>query len=141
MASHGGHLTELLELGEAFGGHDVFYCTYQSGLPRSLERVYLFKNLTERPLRIIPMVPRVLAVLLQERPDVIVSTGSEIAIPFFVLGKLLGIRTVFIESVCRVRTASFTGRLLYHFSDAFFVQWESLCERYGPHARFAGGLL
>ncbi len=141
VASHGGHMTELLALQDAFREHEVFYCSYVSPVDRGLQPLYTFPNLTERPWHLVPVLVRVFRLLRTERPDVIVSTGAEIAIPFCLLGRLLGVRVVFIESVCRVRTPSVTGRLLYYLSDAFFVQWPSLLRRYGPKARFVGGLL
>jgi hypothetical protein len=51
------------------------------------------------------------------------------------------IRTVFVESLCRVRTCSKTGKALYPLADAFFVQWPQLQEAYGPKARYEGGML
>ena len=35
-------------------------------------------------------------------------------------------RLVYLESVCRVRTLSLTGRLLLRLADAFVVQWDEL---------------
>ncbi len=140
VCSHGGHMTELLELQDAWDPHDVFYITYHS--ERELPaRAYKFKNLTEKQLRVVPMFFKVLGILRRERPDWVVSDGAEIAIPVFVAAKLMGIRTMFIESFCRVTNPSFTGRLLYPLSDEFFVQWPGLLEKYGPKARYEGGVV
>lgn len=45
-------------------------------------------------------------------------------------------KVVFVESVCRVRTLSLTGKLLYPVADAFVVQWPDLQRRY-PRARLS----
>ena len=140
VCSHGGHMTELLELGSAWAEHEVFFITYHS--PRSLPaRAYLFGNLTERRLRILPMFFRVLNILWRERPEWVVSDGAEIAIPVFVAAKLLGLKTLFIESLCRVKAPSFTGRVLYPLSDVFLVQWPTLLSRYGSKARHEGAVI
>jgi beta-1,4-N-acetylglucosaminyltransferase len=140
VCSHGGHMTELLELQPAWEGHEVFFITYES--QRSLAgRAYTFGNLTERRLRIVPMFVRVLQILWKERPDWVISDGAEIAIPVFVAAKLLRLRTMFIESFCRVDSPSFTGRVLYPLADVFFVQWPSLLARYGSKARYEGGVI
>lgn len=103
--------------------------------------LYLVENIGISPLRLLQALPTFLRALWRERPAVIVSTGSEIAIPFFYLGRMLGIKTLYVESCCRVRTPSGTGRLVYPVADRFFVQWESLLERFGPKAEFGGRVL
>lgn len=39
-------------------------------------------------------------------------------------------RTIFIESLCRVKTLSLSGKLVYPIVDSFVVHWPSLVERY-----------
>ena len=82
-----------------------------------------------------------LLILARERPDVVLSTGSEIAIPFLWIGKLVGAKTAYVESWCRVRTRSGTGPLVYPVADLFLVQWPEVLNLYGPKARYEGGLL
>ena len=141
VCSHGGHLTEMLELSEAFQGHDTFFVTCKSQRTARLKRSYRFANFTKDRLSLFSFVPRVLRILLQERPKVVVSTGAELAVPVFYLAKLLGIKTIFVESCCRVVHPSLTGRLVYPVADVFLVQWPSLVRSYGPRARYAGSLL
>ena len=133
-------MTELLELQSAWDGHELFFITYRSERAAPA-RAYEFGNLTERPLRVLPMFLSVLVILWRERPDWVISDGAEIAIPVFVAAKLLRRRTLFIESFCRVNTPSFTGRLLYPLSDVFFVQWPSLLSQYGSKARYEGAVV
>jgi UDP-N-acetylglucosamine:LPS N-acetylglucosamine transferase len=73
------------------------------------------------------------------RPAAILSTGAALALPFFLVGKLHGARTIYVESVTRTRDLSLTGRLVYPLADTFFVQWPQASRR--RHARFAGRLL
>ena len=79
-------------------------------------------------------------VLLRERPDVILSAGSAVAVPFFYVGKMLGCTLVFVEVYDRFATPTLTGRLVHPISDLFIVQWEEQKEFY-PHAIFMGQLL
>ena len=140
VCSHGGHMTELLELQSVWAKHDVFYITYPSKR-RIPARAFTFENLTEKPLRVIPMFFQVFRILRNERPDWLISDGAEIAIPVFFAAKLLGLKTMFIESFSRVNSASFTGRVLYPISDVFLVQWPSLLSEYGPKARYEGAVI
>ena len=73
-------------------------------------------------------------------PDLVFSTGAAIALPFFMEAHGYGARTVFLEPVDRITTASLTGRLVYPFADRFLVQWESLREIY-PEAVDIGVVL
>ena len=49
--------------------------------------------------------------LRRRRPDVIVSDGAGVAFPFFVVGRLLGIPTVYLEVYDRIDSPTLTGRL------------------------------
>lgn len=133
-------MTELLELQSVWDKYEVFFITYHSqrNIPN---RVYTFDNLTKYPLKVVPMFFKVLAILRKERPAWVISDGAEIAIPVFFAAKLLGLKTMFIDSICRVNTPSFTGRIVYPLADVFFVQWPTLLSRYGSKARYEGGVL
>jgi beta-1,4-N-acetylglucosaminyltransferase len=74
------------------------------------------------------------------RPDVILSTGAGLAVPFFLIGKLLGIRLIYVESVTRTESISLSGRLVYPLADRFFVQWPAAAERL-RRAEYTGGIL
>ena len=68
-----------------------------------------------------------------------VSTGPGIAlIPFFIL-KLLGKKTIFIETFCRFYTRSFTGKIMYKLAGRFLVQNKELKTLY-PDSEYCGRL-
>lgn len=79
-------------------------------------------------------------VLTTYRPDVVISTGAGVAVPFFLLARLKGIRTMYIEVVDRISSRTLTGRLVYGLTDAFAVQWEEQLALY-PDAHVVGPLL
>lgn len=141
VCSHGGHLTEITEFSEIYRYHDFFFITYKSERTLKLQKAYLIENFAEKPFTLFLNILKILRVLMLERPRILISTGAEIAIPTFFIAKLLGIKTVYIESCARVRSPSITGLLVYRISDYFFVQWKDLLPSYGKKAKFAGGLL
>ena len=141
VCSHGGHLAEMLHLQEAFEGHETFFITYDSARTRELERRYLLRNIGKNPLLMACAFIATFRILLKERPNLIVSTGSEIAIPAFYLAKLFRIKTIFIESWTRVVQPTGTGRIVYPVSDVFLVQWERLLTRYGRKAKYEGAII
>lgn len=139
--SHGGHLNELLQLQEAFDGSETFYFCYDADTTRRLERAYLVPNMARNPLEFLKNLMRVYRIFRKERPDLIFSTGAEIAIPVVIVGKLFRARTIYVECGAQVVHPSVTGRLMYWMADAFFVQWPELLAAYGPRARYAGSLI
>ena len=141
VCSHGGHLTEMLYLVEAFEGNEIFFITYDNPRTRNLKyRKYLLPNFGEKPLELLKNLPKIIGMLVKEKPDVLVSNGAEIAIPFFYLGKLLRKKTIFIECYTRICNPTITGKMVYPISDLFLVLWPELLEKYGKRAQYWGGL-
>lgn len=141
VCSHGGHLAEILHLRDAFEGHDTFYITYNSPRTRELDHKYLLRNIGTNPILMGCAFVSIFMILIKERPRLIVSTGAEIAIPAFYIAKVLGIKTIFIESWTRVYHPTGTGKLVYPVSDIFLVQWERLLLKYGKKARYEGAII
>jgi UDP-N-acetylglucosamine:LPS N-acetylglucosamine transferase len=142
VCSQGGHLTEMLMLMKAFNNHDVFFITYNAPSTTQLKyKKYLTENIGTSFGRMIKAFIHIFKILKKERPDMLVSTGAEIAIPSIILAKIMRIKTVYIESWCRVKTKSGAGKILYYFSDLFLVQWPELIEIYGKKAIYKGAVI
>ncbi len=144
VCSHGGHLTETLQILDAFEGHEIFFCTYRSARDEYIQSIapaYFTDNIGYSLGRMIKAFFWALKILRKEKPHVILSTGAEIAVPFFYLGKLMGMRTIFIESWCRVESRSLTGKLVYPVADAYWVQWPEQLEACGPKAEYMGAVI
>lgn len=143
VCSHGGHYTEMLKLLPAFSGHDYFFVTYHSAREsevRALAPAYFFGNIGMNPLRLAASFLQVIKIFYREKPDIVLSTGAEIGLPALYLGRLLGAHTIYIESWCRTRSASLTGRLVYPVAHEFLVQWPEMLRVYGSRAKFYGGV-
>ena len=78
-------------------------------------------------------------ILHKERPDLIISAGAAVAVPFFFVGKLLGAKCVFVEIFDRVNKPTMTGRLLNGIADLFVVQWPEQLKVY-KHAVNLGSI-
>jgi UDP-N-acetylglucosamine:LPS N-acetylglucosamine transferase len=144
VCSHGGHLTETLEIIEAFAGHELIFATYHSARDaqvRLLGRAYFTANIGTNVWRMLRAFFWAFAVLRCERPSVVISLGAEIALPFFYSAKLFKIKTLFIESWCRVENLSLTGKLVYPATDVFWVQWPQLLKVCGPKAECHGAVI
>jgi UDP-N-acetylglucosamine:LPS N-acetylglucosamine transferase len=56
-------------------------------------------------------------ILANERPDILVSNGAGLALPFFLLARSYGIPFIFLEVPDRIAAPSLTGRVLYPLVD------------------------
>ncbi len=139
--SHGGHLNEMLQLLEAFEGQDLFYFCYDADTTRALDPAYLVPNMAKNPVEFLKNLYRVFKIFRIERPQLIVSTGAEIAIPVVLVGKLFRCKAIYIECGAQVTTPSTTGRVMYYLADALYVQWPELLDAYGPRAQYVGSLV
>ncbi len=142
ICAQGGHLVEMLQLMEAFEAYPYFFITYDEQATLNLRNTYRFANFAKHPFSLMTAVLKLLYVFLKERPTVLFSTGAEIAIPPFYIGKFLfRTKLIYLECSAQVHHPSLTGRLVYPITDLFLVQWEPLLQRYGPKAKYAGGLI
>lgn len=144
VASSGGHLAQLMSLEPWWSQNRRRWVTFD--LPDTRARlqgedvVHAFHPTTRNAKNLVRNVGVAVKVLRQRRPDVIISTGAAVAVPFFVLGKLLGIPRVYIEVYDRFDTPTVTGRICSRLSSVFCVQLDEQLKIY-PKARVIGPLL
>ena len=144
VCSSGGHLFQLFSLRDFWGKYDHFWVSFDTQDAQYLladETVVWAHYPTNRNIKNL-MRNIVLAgrVLRRERPDMIVSTGAGVSVPFFLLGRLMGIPTVYVESITRSEQLSMSARLNYFFAKKLLVQWPELAEKYAK-AEFQGQII
>lgn len=101
VGSSGGHLTHLYMLKPFWKDKDRFWVTFDKEDARSLlegEKMYPCYFPTNRSLKaLIKNTKLAWKVLRKEKPDLIVSSGAAVSVPFFYLGKLFGAKLIYIE--------------------------------------------
>ena len=101
VGSSGGHLTHLYMLKPFWQNKDRFWVTFDKEDARSKlkdEKMYGCHYPTNRNLKnLIKNTFLAIKVLRKERPDVIISSGAAVAVPFFYIGKLMGAKLIYIE--------------------------------------------
>ena len=144
-ASSGGHLEQLLMLKPLMDKYDSILVTektdYAAGR-QPIPTVYLQQVNRKEPAMpwyLLVNSFKSLHLILKEKPDVMITTGVLAMIPMALLMKLFGKKLIYIESFAKVKSKNLTGKLLYHFADQFYVQWESMLELY-PRAICKGGI-
>lgn len=128
VGSSGGHLTHLYMLKDFWKGKDRFWVTFDKEDARSIlenEKVIPCYYPTNRNIKnLIKNTFLAIRVLLKEKPDLIISSGAAVAVPFFYIGKILGAKLIYIEVFDRIDKPTVTGKLVYPIADKFIVQWE-----------------
>lgn len=128
VGSSGGHLTHLYMLKPFWEKRERFWVTFDKEDARSMlagERMYSCYYPTNRSLKALAINTGLAwKVLKREKPDLIISSGAAVAVPFFYLGKILGAKTVYIEVFDRIDSSTLSGKMVYPVADRFVVEWE-----------------
>lgn len=135
VGSSGGHLTQLMSLRDWWSAAERAWVTFRTedavGHLEGEERVaWAFSPTTRHLGNLLRNTWLAWRVLRSFRPDVVVSTGAGVALPFFVLARTVGARTVYVEVYDRVDSATLTGRLCRPFTDRMLVQWPEQASLY-----------
>jgi hypothetical protein len=127
VCSSGGHLAQLERLRPWWSELDRRWVTFDKPDATSLladeDAVWAHHPTTRNVKNLARNLVLAVGLLRRWRPDVIVSSGAGVAVPFFVLGRLLRIPTVYVEVYDRIDSPTLTGRLCRPFTTLFCVQW------------------
>lgn len=144
VCNPGGHFSTMMGLKQFWSNYPrewVTYPKFDTERLRGQEKVHWVLMQEARMLgRAIVNFIKALVILYRRKPDLVISTGAGLAVPFIYASKILGIKTVYVESISRSTTLSLSGRLVYPFVDEFYVQWADCLARY-PKAIYKGIVL
>jgi UDP-N-acetylglucosamine:LPS N-acetylglucosamine transferase len=142
-ASDGGHTHELMQLTGLFPKYPGILITESRNVKSGFDAVYTLPLVNRKSLRFLLRFFQsfftIRRILSKEKPTHIISFGAMCTVPVCLIGKLMGIPVIYVESYTRLKGLSLTGRILYPFADLFLVQWKQLTERY-PKAVYGGAL-
>jgi UDP-N-acetylglucosamine:LPS N-acetylglucosamine transferase len=134
VCSSGGHFKGLQQLRPFWEQHERVWVTFKTATTQAAlteETVSWAFSPTNRNLpNLFRNLLLAFQVISQTQPDLIISTGAGVAVPFLMIGKLFGSKTAFIESVTRIQTLSLSAKLLLPFLSVLYVQWPQLQARY-----------
>ena len=141
ISSSGGHYEQLCALKALNQKYRLFWVSEKT--PYQSEADY-FLNQTDLkdPGMVFKMAANCICTLLfwiKEKPKVVITTGTLVAIPACFLAKLTGKKVIYIESFARVKDCNRSGKLIYKIADLFIYQWEDLGVYY-PNGVYGGGI-
>ncbi|MEL7466319.1 MAG: UDP-N-acetylglucosamine--LPS N-acetylglucosamine transferase [Pseudomonadota bacterium] len=143
IASAGGHWIQLNRLRPAWDGCETTYVTTDEGLRGAAMADAAARGQPQPGFHAIPDANRdrtfslilqlmaILRIMLRGRPDVVISTGASPGYFALRLGRLLGAKTVWVDSAANAEELSLSGRRAGPHARIWLTQWPHLAGREG----------
>lgn len=147
IASAGGHLVQLCRLMPAWEGCKTVIATTNEGYRGEVEALAeqcglhppTIEVVTEanrwQKLRMLRSIVDVGILMLRIRPHVVVTTGAAPGLIALFFARLVGARTVWVDSIANSDELSLSGKMAGRRADLWLTQWEHLSRSDGPYFR------
>ncbi|MEM1049881.1 MAG: UDP-N-acetylglucosamine--LPS N-acetylglucosamine transferase [Pseudomonadota bacterium] len=149
IASGGGHWVQLRRIRNAWQDAEVTYVTTDAGYRDEVVRDSCHAKVPDffvvpdanrwNKFRLVQQLAAIFVVLLRVRPDIVVTTGAAPGYFAVRLGRYLGIRSIWIDSIANADELSLSGQKAARHADLCLTQWKHLARPEGPH--FWGSVL
>lgn len=129
IASAGGHWVELLRLLPAFSNDEIAFISTNSNLSKTVEShtFYAIKDYNRNNIsKAVGDILKIARIIKKEKPTFMVSTGAAPGLIALFIGKILGKKTIWIDTIASVEKLSLSGKLASFFVDRIYTQWEHL---------------
>lgn len=132
VSSPGGHWVQLNKIcNKLEEKHPIIYASPRSQyqLKQQERTVHNILDVSaDNKFMLIPLAVQMLYLFIKERPQTIISTGAAPGVVAIFLGKYLGIKTIWVDSIANVQQLSRSGRMIKSHADVVLTQWESLSD-------------
>ena len=132
VSSSGGHWEQLQKFQPLIDKYDGFFVTEKTHFEANARYFMIQTDLKDKlmvPKMIVNSI-RTLRVWFKERPDFVVTTGTMIAYPFYLLSVLFHKKFVYLETFGRADMPTTAGKMMEKHSDLFIVQWKTQVKHY-----------
>ena len=135
VSSGGGHWIQLQRLLPALQGHRIAFATCEESYRDHVkfERFFIVNDASRwSKASLLLLAIRMALVVLRYRPDVVISTGAAPGFFGVFFGKVLGARTIWVDSIANAQALSLSGQKARLYSDLWLTQWPHLARPDGP---------
>ncbi|GGY96626.1 hypothetical protein GCM10011614_09360 [Novosphingobium colocasiae] len=142
VASGGGHWDELMLLHPAYAGCDVTYVTTFKGMADrdGIDAALLLPDANrDNPGDAWRCLVASVKLIRRHRPEVLITTGALPGLFCLIVARLLGARTIWIDSIANYEVPSLSGRIALPFASLWLTQWPHLAN--GRKRKYCGALL
>lgn len=132
VSSSGGHWEQLQKLQPLIDKYDGFYVTEKTKFEAKAKYFMKQTDLKDKlmPIKMLYNSIKTLGIWIKERPDFVITTGTMVAYPFYILAVIFHKKFIFIETFGRANMPTVAGKKMEKHSDLFIVQWESQKKHY-----------
>jgi len=142
ISSSGGHWVQMRRLLPAFVGHEVIFAStdkdYHQHLDAGTYHSIPDASMWNKP-RLIWQALSVLFLILRTQPAVVLTTGASAGFFALLFAKMLGRKTIWLDSIANYDELSLSGQKVGRFADLYLTQWPHLAHSGGPE--YAGSVL
>ncbi len=130
VASIGGHWIQLLRIARPMEEHcEMVYVSTHPKCATMVEGQKFFQTSDFSRTDVWKLIPsffKAMKTIRQENPDAIITTGAAPGFVFLLAGKLLGRKTIWIDSIANAEHLSASGRMASKFASRTYTQWKDL---------------
>lgn len=133
VSSSGGHWEQLQKLKPLADKYEGFFVTEKTQFDAPLASYFMMQtDLKDKlmPFKMLVNSVKALKIWIKEKPDLIITTGTMVAYPFYLLSIICKKKFIFIETFGRANMPTVAGKLMEKHSDMFIVQWETQKKHY-----------
>lgn len=142
VASIGGHWVQLLRIARPMEQRYemVYLCTHPKCQTMvGGQKFYLMDDFSRWDAwKMVPSFFHLLKIIWKEKPTAIMTTGAAPGLMCLLAGKVLGRKTIWIDSIANVQHLSASGRIAMRFASKTYTQWKDLATQ---KVAFAGNIL
>lgn len=132
VSSSGGHWEQLQKLQPLIDKYEGFLVTEKTQFPENAKYFMIQTDLKDKLMipKMLVNAARAVRIWIKEKPDFVITTGTMVAYPFYLMSILFHKKFVFIETFGRANMATVAGKMMEKHSDLFIVQWETQVKHY-----------
>jgi len=142
VSSGGGHWVQLLRVSSAFSDCDVTFVTVHELYRAQVvgHQFYTVNDATRwNKFGLVKMALKLGWIIWKQKPEVVVSTGAAPGYVAIRLARLIGARTIWLDSLANIEQISMSAQKIGRHADLWLTQWAHLAKPEGPH--YAGSVL
>lgn len=133
VASEGGHWIQLMRLRPAFEDMNPVYVSTNPGLAKAFSirnfRIIPDANM-DKKAKLVWVLLKAFLLVVKERPTHIISTGAAPGFAVLLCGRLIGAKTIWIDSIANADELSAAGAKAKYIAHHWLTQWEDLTAKY-----------
>ena len=142
VSSSGGHWEQLQKLQPLIDKYNGCMVTEKTKFDAKNSKYFVIQtDLKDKsmPIKILWNALYSIIIWVKEKPDFVITTGTMVAYPFYLLAILFHKKFIFIETFGRANMPTVAGKKMEKHTDLFIVQWESQ-KKYYKKAIYGGCL-